>query len=53
MSKVCLPVQPIPALSARDFSKIGAESANGRDSKSPTFSLMRVAKVLSRPRITL
>ena len=53
MSKVCFPVQPIPALSASDFSKIGAESAKGRDSKSPTFSLIRLAKVLSRPRMTL
>src|SRR5699024_1087888 len=53
INNVCLPVQPIPAFSAKDFSKTGAESAKGRDSKSPTFSRIRVAKVLRRPRMVL
>ena len=53
MSRVCLPVQPMPAFSARDFSKIGAESAKGRDSKSPTFSRIFVANILRRPRMVL
>ena len=53
MSKVCFPVQPRPLFSAKAFSKIGAESANGRDSKGPIFSSIRFASCFSRPRTTL
>ena len=53
ISKVCLPVQPIPAFSAKDFSNTGAESAKGRASKSPTFSRIFAESVFKRPRMVL